>query len=66
MSRTVMPCAYKLMIMSSRPPDTRPDRFGISTGSNVPARSRGASRPTGPMPVCTFLPIVPLRELPVR
>ena len=41
--------------MSSRPPETRPDRLGISTGSKLPARSRGTSRPTGPIEVCTFL-----------
>ena len=64
MSRTLMPCAYRLMIMSSRPPETRPDRLGTSSGSNVPARSRGTSRRTGPIPVCTFLLIVPLREFP--
>jgi hypothetical protein len=40
MSCTDMPCAYSEMIMSSRPPATRPERFGISSGSNVPARSR--------------------------
>jgi hypothetical protein len=51
MSRTDMPCAYRLMIMSSRPPEIRPARFGTSTGSKVPARSRGTERRTGPMPV---------------
>ena len=64
MSRTVMPCAYKQMIMSSRPPATRPSRLGISSGSNVPARSRGTARPTGPTPVWTVLAMVPLREFP--
>ena len=50
MSRTLIPCAYKLMIMSSRPPATRPARLGTSSGSNVPARSRdeaGGLRLTG-------------------
>jgi hypothetical protein len=61
MSRTLMPCAYRLMIMSSRPPATRPDRLGTSTGSNVPARSRGTCKGTGPTPVCTVLAILPLR-----
>ena len=32
MSRTDMPCAYRLMIVSSRPPATRPARLGTSTG----------------------------------
>jgi hypothetical protein len=64
MSRTLIPCAYREMIMSSRPPETRSDRLGTSRGSNMPARSRGTSIPTGPIPVCTFLLIVPLRELP--
>jgi hypothetical protein len=45
-----MPCAYKLMTMSSRPPVTRPDRLGTSTGSKLPARSRGTRRCTGPTP----------------
>lgn len=43
----------QVMIMSSRPPATRPDRFGTSTGSKVPALSRGTERRTGPRPVCT-------------
>ena len=50
MSRTLIPCAYRLMIMSSRPPEIRPDRLGISTGSNVPARSRGTSQRHRPDP----------------
>jgi hypothetical protein len=50
--------------MSSRPPAIRPDRLGGSTGSNVPARSRGAATVTGPIPVCTVLPLVPFREFP--
>jgi hypothetical protein len=61
MSRTLIPCAYKLMIMSSRPPATRPARLGTSSGSNVPARSRGTASGTGPTPVCTVLAIAPLR-----
>ncbi|SFN51680.1 hypothetical protein SAMN04489713_102268 [Actinomadura madurae] len=65
MSRTLMPCAYRLMIMSSRPPAMRAARLGTSTGSNVPARSRGTDNRTGPTPVCTVLPLPrPLRELP--
>jgi hypothetical protein len=51
MSRTVMPCAYRLMIMSSKPPEIRPALFGTSAGSNVPFRSRGTERCTGPTPV---------------
>ena len=66
MSRTLIPCAYRLMIMSSRPPETRPDRLGTSRGSKSPARSRGTSMPAGPIPVCTFLLIVPFREFPER
>ena len=54
-----------MMIMSSRPPATRPARLGTSSGSNVPARSRGTARPTGPTPVCTVLAIAPFREFPV-
>ena len=61
MSRTDMPCAYKLMTMSSSPPATRPARLGTSSGSNVPALSRGTARPAGPTPVCTVLAMVPLR-----
>jgi len=64
MSRTLMPCAYKLMTMSSRPPATRPARLGTSSGSKVPARSRGTASGTGPTPVCTVLAMVPLREFP--
>ena len=47
--------------MSSRPPATRPARLGTSSGSNVPALSRGTARPTGPTPACTVLAMVPLR-----
>ncbi len=65
MSRTVMPCAYRLMIMSPGPPEIRPDRLGTSSGSKLPLRSRGTFTGTGPIPVCTFLPIVPFREFPV-
>ena len=61
MSRTLMPCAYRLMIMSSSPPATRPARLGTSSGSKDPARSRGTARPTGPTPVCTVLAMLPLR-----
>ncbi len=50
MSRTDMPCAYSEMIMSSRPPATRPARLGISSGSNVPARSRGTASAHRPDP----------------
>jgi hypothetical protein len=50
--------------MSSRPPETRPARLGTSSGSNVPARSRGTCKGTGPTPVCTVLAIVPLRAFP--
>ena len=64
MSRTLMPCAYRLMIMSSRPPAIRPARLGTSTGSKLQARSRGTASGTGPTPVCTVLAIAPLRELP--
>jgi hypothetical protein len=64
MSRTLIPCAYKLMIMSSRPPATRPARSGISSGPELPARSRGTASGTGPIPVCTVLAMYPLREFP--
>ena len=61
MSRTLIPCAYRLITMSSNPPATRPARLGTSSGSNVPALSRGTARPTGPTPVCTVLPVLPFR-----
>ena len=65
MSRTLMPCAYRLMIMSSRPPEMRPARLGTSTGVNDPTRSRGTSMRTGPTPVCTVFGLPrPLRALP--
>src|ERR1022692_1613630 len=64
MSRTLMPCAYKLITMSSSPPAIRPARLGTSSGSKLPARSRGTCNPTGPTPVCTVLAIVPLRDSP--
>jgi hypothetical protein len=47
MSRTLMPCACSEMIMSSRPSAIRPAGLGTSSGSNVPARSRGHGRPPG-------------------
>jgi transcription elongation factor len=61
MSRTDMPSAYSEMIMSSRPPAIRPARLGTSSGSKVPARSRGTASGTGPTPVCTVLAMAPLR-----
>ncbi|PZG41514.1 hypothetical protein C1I98_21195 [Spongiactinospora gelatinilytica] len=47
------------------PTGARHARLGTSTGSKVPARSRGTAGRTGPIPICTVLPIRPLRELPV-
>ena len=66
MSRTLMPCAYSEMIMSSRPPAIRPERFGTSSGSKVPARSRGTCKGTGPTPVWTVLAMLPFLEFPGR
>jgi hypothetical protein len=50
--------------VSSRPPATRPARLGTSSGSNVPARSRGTCSGTGPTPVWTVLKIDPFRAFP--
>src|SRR6185312_14601317 len=36
-----------------RPSATRPARLGSSSGSKLPARSRGTAKGTGPIPVCT-------------
>ena len=65
MSRTLIPCAYSEITMSSRPPAIRPDRLGISSGSKLPSRSRGTCSGTGPTPVCTVLAIYPFREFPL-
>ncbi len=43
-----MPLAYKLMIISSKPPANRRAPLGSSAEANVPARSRGASTSTVP------------------
>ena len=43
MSRTLMPCACSEMIMSSRATVIRLARLDTSSGSNVPARSRGTA-----------------------
>ena len=61
MSRTVIPPAYRLTIMSVSPPDRR-DPFGTSRGSNDPLRSRGTSSGTCPTSVCSVLGVNPFRE----
>jgi len=64
MSRTVIPPAYRLMMMSENPPRLRAC-LGSSTGVNVPARSRGTSTVTGPTSVSTVFTLNPLREFAV-
>src|SRR5215203_1361056 len=63
MSRIVIPPAYRLMIMSDRPP-TRRWPFGTNRGSKVPLRSLGVARSTSPTSVPSRLPVDPFRELP--
>ena len=61
MSRSVIPPAYKLMIISSSPPSRR-DPFGSSCGVKVPLRSRGTANSTSPTWLETVFAVVPLRE----
>ena len=65
MSRTVIPPAYRLMIISSRPP-TRRAPLGTSREANEELRSRGWSRRRSPTSVPTVFGVAPLRELPER
>lgn len=60
MSRTVIPPAHKLMILSSRPPRLR-SGLGTNRDSKVLYRSRGTSSGTCPTSVCTVLGVLPLR-----
>lgn len=53
------------MMMSDSPPRRR-SPLGTSAGVNVPARSRGTSRPTGSTSVNSVFGVEPLRELPER
>ena len=62
MSRSVMPPAYKLMIISSRPPRRR-DPFRTSCGVKVPLRSSGTAKSTSPISLATIFGVEPLREL---
>src|SRR5215217_4152939 len=62
MSRSVMPPAYRLMIISSRPPRRR-DPFGTSCGVKLPWRSRGTASSTSPISLEIIFGVVPLREL---
>ena len=57
-----MPPAYRLMIISSRPPRRR-DPFGTSCGVKLPLRSRGTANSTSPTSLETVFELVPLREL---
>ena len=59
--RSVMPPAYRLMIISSRPPSRRAP-FGSIRGVKVPLRSRGTASSTSPISLETVLAVVPLRE----
>src|SRR5215211_8288018 len=61
MSRSVIPPAYRLMIISSRPPSRR-EPLGSSCGVKVPLRSRGIASSTSPTSLETVLAVVPLRE----
>jgi hypothetical protein len=61
MSRIVIPPAYKLTIISSRPPSRR-EPFGTSRGVNVPSRSRETSGPTSPTCEASVFGLLPLRE----
>ena len=59
MSRTDIPFAYKLTITASRH-RTRRACPGTSTGSKLPARSRGTCTRTGPTSVLSTFPLDPL------
>lgn len=63
MSRTVIPPAYKLMIIESRPSRRR---YPLRTrrGVNAPARSLGTSISKEPTSESIVLVVVPLRALP--
>lgn len=61
MSRTVMPAAYRPMIMPSRPPSL-PEHFGTSPGVNEPSRSRGTWIVTGPTSVARAFGYEPFLE----
>ena len=62
MSRTVIPPAYKLMIIASSPSRRR---WPLRTrrGVKVPARSRGTSISKGPTSESTVLGVVPFLAL---
>jgi integrase len=62
MSRTVIPPAYRLTIISASPPPSRRLPLGTSRSSKLDVRSRGTSRPTGPTSVCSVFGVVPFRE----
>src|SRR6478672_7855722 len=63
-SRAVMPRAYRLKILSSKP-SNRVCPLAISCGSKLPARSRGIDISTSPSSVSTVFELVPLRLLPL-
>ncbi len=61
-SRTVMPPAYKLMIIESRP-SSRRCPLRTKRGVNEPARSLGTSISKGPTSESTVLAVVPFLVL---
>ncbi len=61
MSRTVIPPANRLMIISSSPPARRRAPLGTSRGSKLELRSRGVANATSPTSVDTVFGVDPLR-----
>lgn len=61
MSRTVMPPAYRDMIISSSPPSLL-ECLGTNLGVNEPSLSRGTCTVTSPTGVDSVLGYEPLRE----
>lgn len=61
MPRTVMPPAYRDMIISSSPPSL-PERLGTNLGANEPSLSRGTCTAASPTGVDSVLGHEPLRE----
>jgi hypothetical protein len=61
-SRTLIPAACKLVTVPLMP-EVRRSPLPASTGSNVPARSRGTASVTGPASVFSVLARNPFRPL---
>lgn len=61
MPRTVMPPAYRDMIISSSPPSL-PERLGTNLGANKPSLPRGTCTAASPTGVDSVLGHEPLRE----